>query len=157
ASADPSMNAREVLSKRFLWPGEEPDLELPKDPVELLEALKDRALTRHFGHVAKIHGTWGRAIGLSSRRSSRATPSGPTDSLLKTLVICCVDGRMELREFTEVLYRKYSLVIGDQQALSAPETAAVDPETFADNLTRLEERLMSLGVLRRLSDQCAYV
>jgi hypothetical protein len=157
ASADPSMNAREVLTKRFMWPGDEEDLDLPKDPLELLEELKKRALVRHFGHVAKIHGTWGRAIGLCSRRSSRATRYAPTDGLLKSLVICCVDGRMELKEFTELLHTKYCLVLGDQQAHANPETAAVDPETFSDNLARLEERLMSLGLLRRLSDQCAYV
>jgi hypothetical protein len=32
-----------------------------------------------------------------------------------------------------------------------------DQEDFSDNARRLEERLASLGLLKRLSDSCAYV
>lgn len=157
ASSDSSGSAREVLTHEFLWSEDDDDLDTAPPPAELLEKMKRQALRRHEGHVAKIHSTWGRNIGLSSRRAARANRYAPTDSLLKTLVICCVANRMELREFAELLHTKYHFVIGDQQARSYTKTAKVDPETFSENMRRLEERLLSLGLLRRLSDQCAYV
>ena len=37
------------------------------------------------------------------------------------------------------------------------DAGAADQEDFSDNARRLEERLASLGLLKRLSDSCAYV
>lgn len=157
ASADPEVNARAVLTEQFMWPGDEPDSDVPGDPLALLEDFKKRVLVRHSGHVAKIHSSWGRSIGLCSRRASRSTRYAPTDALLKTLVLCCVEERMELREFTDLLHERYALLLGSKQALTHPDTASADPESFTDNTSRLEDRLLSLGLLRRLSDQCAYI
>ena len=58
---------------------------------------------RHKQHVGKVHGTWARLIGLSSRRASRRVRYAPTDRLLKTLVVCCVDVRMEFKDFLILL------------------------------------------------------
>jgi hypothetical protein len=49
------------------------------------------------------------------------------------------------------------VVIGDQQARRFIDAGAADQEDFSDNARRLEERLASLGLLKRLSDSCAYV
>ena len=38
-----------------------------------------------------------------------------------------------------------------------PDRGNADQEDFSDNARRLEERLASLGLLKRLSDSCAYV
>lgn len=62
--------------------------------------------TRYFG---KIHSTWSRAIGLSSRRLSRRTRYAPNDRLLKTLVVTMVDGRMEFTEFLREARRRYEV------------------------------------------------
>jgi len=101
--------------------------------------------------------TWSRAIGLSSRRSSRRVRYAPTDRLLKTLVVCCVAKRLEFRDFLALLHERYGLVIGDAQARSFIASGDADQEDFSDNARRLEERLASLGLLKRLSDSCAYV
>lgn len=37
------------------------------------------------------------------------------------------------------------------------ENGEADQEAFASNAERLEQRLSSLGLLKRLSDACAYV
>ena len=112
---------------------------------------------RHKQHVGKVHGTWARLIGLSSRRSSRRVRYAPTDRLLKTLVVCCVTTRLEFKDFLALLHQRYGFVIGDQQARQYIDSGSADQEDFSDNARRLEERLASLGLLKRLSDSCAYV
>jgi len=157
ASGEPGPNAAEVLSKRFDWPDlDDPD-EAHGSPDTLLTELVRRAVVRHKQHVGKVHGTWARLIGLSSRRASRRVRYAPTDRLLKTLVICCVDRRLEFKDFLALLHERYGFIIGDQQARAFIDTGTADQEDFSDNARRLEERLASLGLLKRLSDSCAYV
>ena len=64
---------------------------------------------------------------------------------------------MEFNDFVDLLFDRYGFVIGDRHAANLALTASADREMFADNLSRLEERLAGLGLVRRLSDQCAYV
>lgn len=156
-SDEPGPNAAELLSKTFDWPDlDEPD-EAQGKPEELLDELVRRAIVRHKQHVGKVHATWARLIGLSSRRASRRVRYAPTDRLLKTLVVCCVDRRVEFKDFLVLLHERYGLVIGDQQARRYIDAGQADQEDFSDNARRLEERLASLGLLKRLSDSCAYV
>ncbi|WP_454017699.1 hypothetical protein [Azospirillum sp. Marseille-Q6669] len=155
-SEDPVLNAGDILRKTFGWPDNEDD-ELAPEACALIDRLTDRAISRHKQHFGKIHMAWARAIGLSSRRSSRRVRYAPTDRLLKTLVVCCVDKRLEFRDFLALLYDRYGIVIGDAQARNFIVTGDADQEDFSDNARRLEERLASLGLLKRLSDSCAYV
>jgi hypothetical protein len=156
-SDEPGPNAAELLSKTFEWPDlDDPD-EAQGQPHELLDELVRRAMVRHKQHVGKVHATWARLIGLSSRRASRRVRYAPTDRLLKTLVVCCIDRRLELKDFLVLLHDRYGLVIGDQQARPFIDIGVADQEDFSDNARRLEERLASLGLLKRLSDSCAYV
>lgn len=157
ASDEPGSNAAELLSKRFDWPDlDDPDEALGA-PEPLLNELVRRAVVRHKQHVGKVHSTWARLIGLSSRRASRRVRYAPTDRLLKTLVVCCVERRLEFKDFLALIHERYGLIIGDQQAREFIETGIADQEDFSDNARRLEERLASLGLLKRLSDSCAYV
>ncbi|MGI4796553.1 MAG: hypothetical protein ACRYG8_21330 [Janthinobacterium lividum] len=156
ASDDAISEATELLRKAFDWPDSD-DADETTDPAELIEELVDRAATRHKQHFGKIHGTWARAIGLSSRRSSRRVRYAPTDRLLKTLVVCCVEKRLEFKDFLALLYTRYGFIIGDAQATGFIDSGNADQEDFSDNARRLEERLASLGLLKRLSDSCAYV
>ena len=157
ASDDATLEAAELLQKAFDWP-EPDDLEEGSvSPERLIETLVEKAVVRHKQHVGKIHMTWARAIGLSSRRSSRRVRYAPTDRLLKTLVVTCVPRRIEFKDFLAVLAGRYGLIIGDQQARAFVESGDADQEDFSDNARRLEERLASLGLLKRLSDSCAYV
>jgi hypothetical protein len=156
-SEDPSYAAAELLKKAFDWPDPEEDEEASGIPGDLLQRLLDKALVRHRQHNGKIHGSWSRAIGLSSRRSSRRIRYAPTDKLLKSLVITCVGKRQEFREFLAMLHARYGLVIGEQQAVDLIGAGRADQIDFSNNARRLEARLASLGLLRRLSDSCAYV
>jgi hypothetical protein len=156
-SDEPGPNAAELLSKTFDWPDLDDADEAQGSPDQLLEELVRRAIVRHKQHVGKVHATWARLIGLSSRRASRRVRYAPTDRLLKTLVVCCVERRLEFKDFLVLLRDRYGLVIGDQQARSFIDVGAADQEDFSDNARRLEERLASLGLLKRLSDSCAYV
>jgi hypothetical protein len=126
-------------------------------PQELLEEICQQAITRHKKHVGQFHTKWTKEIGLASSRGSRRTRYAPTDSLLKTLVLCCVPKRMEFQDFLETIYRKYGFIIGEKQAIDIIQRKEADQESFSDNAERLEQRLASLGLLKRLSDACAYV
>jgi hypothetical protein len=55
------------------------------------------------------------------------------------------------------LERRYGIVFGDREAERVLPKGDFDKKAFRANARRLEQRLGSLGVLKRLSDACAYV
>lgn len=160
--SDPVQEATELFCAHFRWP----DVNVKKDreelegisrPEKLLEKLLEKAETRHDGHLAKCHRAWTREIGFSSSRGSRRIRYAPTDALLKTLVFATVDQRQEFQDFLQKLYDKYGFIIGHVQAKAFTMSGEVDEKDFTENAVRLEERLASMGLLKRLSDACAYV
>ncbi len=64
---------------------------------------------------------------------------------------------MELNEFLSRLHERYGLIFGDREAERVLDKDDFDKKAFQANAKRLEQRLVSLGMLRRLSDGCAYV
>jgi hypothetical protein len=155
-SHDPFEDVIDLLKERFAWPSKEEDYG-SGSPEALLDSLREKAVKRHQQHLAKCHGSWAREIGLSSSRGSRRTRYAPTDALLKTLVLASVPTRMEFQEFLATLHSKYGLIIGDRQAEDLIKSGNADREDFVANAERLERRLASIGLLKRLSDACAYV
>jgi hypothetical protein len=152
---EPQRNCAEVLRAWFQWPKDKELDGVHQD--QLIEALIEEAESRHGQHFGKIHSAWSRAIGLSSRRLSRRMRYAPNDRLLKTLVVTIVNGPMEFGEFLRETHRRYGLVIGEAEGARLLRENLVDQETLSDNAARLEERLLGLGLLRRLSDSCAFV
>ncbi|SDY84852.1 hypothetical protein [Nitrosomonas halophila] len=152
----PAEAVREYLTERYEW---QPDDGPPSgDPDTIFEALRDYAERRHQQHVVKVHMEWGRQIGLAVSRRGAGTWYSPDDSLLKALVMCVVDeGREEYHRFLAKLYDRFRLVIGANEAELAFGTLPTDQNAFMQNTQRLEQRLRTLGLLRRLSDDCAYV
>ncbi|TDL50362.1 hypothetical protein E2R60_22780 [Paenibacillus dendritiformis] len=148
-----------LLKREYAWPKDNKlnEIDSANSPDDLINKFVAAALSRHKQHVDKFHGVWGKEIGLSSRRGARRLRYAPQDMLLKSLVLCVVPKRMEFQEFLDKLYEKYGFIIGDKQALSLTEAGRADLEAFSDNARRLEQRLASMGLLRRLSDACAYV
>lgn len=145
-----------LMQKQFKWPSEEEESsDLSAD--SLIEKLIDKAQLRHKQHVAKVHSAWSKAIGLSSRRLSRRMRYAPNDHFLKSLVITVVDKRMPFDDFLEVIKNRYGLVVGEAQAQELITSNQVDQEAFSKNSEYLAERLMSLGLVRQLSDGCAFV
>lgn len=128
------------------------------NPERALKDLKERAKKRHEAHLGDVHLRYAQAIGLASRRGTRRIRYAPSDQLLKTLVLAVVPKeRMEFQQFLEALWQRYRMVIGHHQAKDLLTEGKSDQVAFADNARRLEMRLASLGLLRRLSDACAYV
>lgn len=152
----PAEAVREYLTERYEW---QPDDGLPSgDPDTIFDALRNYAEKRHQQHVAKVHMEWARQIGLAVSRRGAGTWYSPDDSLLKALVMCVVDeGREEYHRFLAKLYDRFRLVIGAKEAERAFGALPTDQNAFMQNTQRLEHRLRTLGLLRRLSDDCAYV
>jgi hypothetical protein len=158
-STDPFGQALAVAYQKVGWRalrrgGEEYDG--PRTPEGLLEGLRTAAEKRHGQHLASFHSTYARAIGLASRRGARRTRYAPNDQLLKSLVLTLVPTFMEFQQFLHLLWTRYGLIIGHRQA-GAFIGLDSDQRAFEENARRLEMRLSSLGLLRRLSDACAYV
>lgn len=159
-SDDPNGECAKVLYDRFQWPdeGKGEDVGLTQvDGEELVRRLAYKAEARHEQHVGKVHNSWSRAIGLSSRRLSRRVRYAPNDRFLKALVVTVVDRRMEFSEFLAEAHRRYGLIIGHVEGSRFVQENLVDQEALMDNAAHLETRLHSLGLIRRLSDSCAFV
>lgn len=154
AEAGAFERCRKILRDRVRW-GE--DYEGPSDPQDLLVALRQAAMKRHRQHVANIHRNYGREVGLVSKRGTVKLRYAPTDALLKTLLFANVERRVELQQFLDKLHCRYGIVFGDKEAERTLSKDEFDKKAFQANSRRLEQRLGSLGLLKRLSDGCAYV
>jgi hypothetical protein len=154
-SDEPFEAAKGIIENVFYWK----DLEnsTTTTPDGLLDELSKKVAIRHKQHVQNFHRVWGKEIGLVSKRNSRRLRYAPTDTLLKALVLSNVSSKMEFQEFLDLLFKKYGFVIGDRQAKVLWEDGDADQEAFSENAIRLEQRLSSMGLLKRLSDACAYV
>jgi hypothetical protein len=156
----PEAERMRLMRERFQWPrtdgGDDEDYS-GKSPDTLISDLVELALSRHEQHVGKIHASWSRAIGLSSRRLSRRTRYAPNDRLLKSIVVAIVDDRMQFDEFLAEAKRRYCLVVGDAEGARLIDAKLVDQEELSENRNNLEARLVSLGLVRRLSDSCSFV
>ena len=151
--------AMDLMEKKFAWPSraDRDKFTEADQPERILQTLLNKAISRHKQHISKFHSSWSKEIGLATRRGSRRNRYAPSDSLLKSLVLTNVSSRMEFQEVLDKLYRKYGIIIGDKQAGTFIKEGLADQEVFSDNALRLEERLASIGLLKRLSDACAYV
>jgi hypothetical protein len=144
---------RTILNDLFSWD----DGQSVTNPDDLLRRFRDEAKGRHRGHFAQVHRTFGRGIGLVSKRGTNRYRYAPTDEFLKCLAFCNVNKRMEFNTFLAQLYNRYGLVFGEKEAENALTAQEIDKKPFQSNALRLEQRLSSLGLLKRLSDACAYV
>lgn len=148
---------RQILIKRVRWPTDSADYNGCNDPQTLLAELRRVAKSRHEQHAGSVHRSYGRDIGMVSKRGTTKLRYAPNDSLLKALVLANVKSRMEFNEFLTCLFARYGLIFGGRQAEQVLDKGEFDTKAFQANSERLEQRLASLGMLRRLSDACAYV
>lgn len=156
AGEAPYTDCRRILIDQVRWPNTK-DYDGPHDPEQLLAEFRRAAVARHRNHVANVHRSYGLGAGLVSRRGTTRLRYAPTDALLKALILANVDTRMDYRALLARLYERYGLVIGEREARIALDPDDYDEKAFAANSARLERRLRTLGMLRRLSDACAYV
>ena len=158
-SSAPFDACKDILVEKVFWPKKDSNYDGARVPGALKEVFKQKAKVRHRGHVASIHREYGRHIGLISKRGTNRLRYAPTDSFLKSLVLAHVVEKMELGVFLELVFEKYNIAIGDRQAeiMAKQKDDILDKKAFQDNSVRLEQRLSSIGLLKRLSDACAYV
>ncbi len=149
------MRCRHILGPEVWW-GDKDDYD-GRDPAAMMQELREAAARRHRAQAAEIHHRYSRDIGLVSRKGTTKFRYAPNDPLLRTLLFANVSRRMELQEFLHQLFERYGLVFGPREAERVLPAQDFDPKPFAANAARLEQRLGSLGLLRRLSDGCAYV
>lgn len=159
AAADPSAFAtcRQLARDYARWPRDEDDYDGPAEPEDLLAGLRRAALQRHRRHVGNVHRSYGGGVGLVSRRGTNRLRYAPTDELLKALILANVPNRMEYGQFLSLLFERYGFVFGEREAQRVLSSEEIDKRAFQANSERLEIRLRTLGMLRRLSDACAYV
>lgn len=148
---------KQVLEDRVRWPRHAEDYDGCSDPEALFAELRREAVARHRRDVANVHRTYGREVGLVSKRGTNRLRYAPTDLLLKALVLANVARRAEYNEFLATVFSRYGLVFGEREAEQVLGKEDFDKKAFQANSARLEHRLSSLGMLRRLSDACAYV
>ena len=160
AAEFPDADRVKLMRERFQWPPSDASDDedyTGKSADMLVGELAELALARHEQHVGKVHASWSRAIGLSSRRLSRRTRYAPNDRLLKSIVVAIVDDRMQFDEFLAEAKRRYGLVLGDAEGARLVDAKLVDQEELSENRENLEARLAGLGLVRRLSDSCSFV
>ena len=159
SSSAPYAKAKELLLQKIKWPSKDSDYEGVHEPENLLDSLKQSVQKRHKQHVGNIHRVYGREIGVISKRGTNRLRYAPTDDFLKTLILANVNKRLELSQFLDVIFKKYGIVVGDKEAeqMISFDKEDLDKKAFLANTERLEQRLSSVGLLRRLSDGCAYI
>ncbi|NLH76572.1 MAG: hypothetical protein GX465_06000 [Acidobacteria bacterium] len=153
-SASPFVSCLRYLEDEHKWRLE---YDGPPDPDSLMAEFKRAAKKRHQQHVANVHRSYGKAIGLVSKRGASKLRYAPSDGLLKSIIFANVRQRMEFNAFLDHIYERYGLIFGDKEAVLTLGASEIDIKAFQANAKRLEQRLASLGLLKRLSDGCAYV
>jgi hypothetical protein len=153
---DPFIKCFELLQKKVVWPKDN-SYDGPNIPEDLIGDLKAAAIKRHRQHVGNVHRVYGKEIGLVSKRSTNKLRYAPNDNFLKTIIFANVPKRMELNHFLDHIGSRYGLIFGGKQAEQILASNDFDKKAFQANSQRLEQRLFSLGLLRRLSDGCAYI
>ena len=152
--ADAFTRCKGILREEVWWSN---DYDGPSNPDALLKELRNVALKGHRQHAGNVHRVYGRLVGLVSKRGTNRLRYAPNDALLKALIMANVPSRMELNKFLAQLYQKYGLIFGEREAEQKLPSESFDQKAFQANTQRLERRLSSMGMLRRLSDACAYV
>lgn len=160
-AADPSLPeeeqvelARALMKQEFSYAPRDAQAATASD---LLQQFYQVADAKHDENWSQVHLSYGKQVGLVSRRGTNRNRYAPTDDLLKTLVIARVQRRAEFGKFLADLHGHYGLVFGPAEAEAALPASDFDASSFERNRERLEARLGSMGLLKRLSDGCAYV
>ena len=126
---------------------------------EIIRYFRDR----HAREFSRVHFKYGQEAGLVSKRATNRYRYAPTDQLLQSLVLANVPNECPLEEFLDRLFLRYGMVIGPRQQVAVERAGytelgkRVSSQAFRNNQMRIESRLKSMGMLRRLSDSQAYV
>ena len=148
---NPTKAALELVDARF---GYDPKEQASRTISTLPQAIKDAALDNHNEHLGLVMSFYAEHIGLAARRGSSRWYV-LSDPLLDAIVLGNVADPMEYEAFLEMLHERYGFVIGTEVA--GRHYTNVNYQQVKANQRHLEDRLRMLGLLKRLSDDCAFV
>ena len=128
------------------------------EPEQRLRRMIKVAQDRGKNNISTFLLPLTKGIGLVTARPGAGTWFALDDAMITALVLSNVNdtNAMELREFVRLLYERYGLVIGPDEARIAFGEPPVGIERFRNNLAALENRMTRLALTRRLSDDCAF-
>lgn len=124
-------------------------------PEAMAEEIANEALENHEQHLGRVAGFYADQIGLAVARRGAGRWYAASDGMLEALVLANIKAPQEFEAFLEKLWRRYGFVIGSEAGQK--EFANANYEHFKSNQRLLEDRLRILGLLKRLSDDCAFV
>lgn len=130
----------------------------PKTKEEWRDDLVALSLSRKRGNPSTVVKPLGEKGGFVSSRPRAGTWFAGSDAFLEALVHANVgDTPIELEDFASRLFERYGIVIGPAEAAAYLGGMSINTASYRRNFLHLEERLASLGLLKRLSDDCAFV
>lgn len=150
---NPTAAAIKLSRERFGFPSDKDSGGLKYET--LAQAIKKEALDNHEMHLGRVIGFYAEQIGLAVARKGSGRWYATSDGLLEALVLANVTTPMEFETFLETLFDRYGMIIGSEVGQRAYKS--VNYEHLKANQKCLEERLRVLGLLKRLSDDCAFV
>lgn len=152
ADANKVRSAKEYMQQRF---SVDPDDFGMMRPEDYPEYVAREAVENHDQHLGRVLGVYAEKIGMAVARRGSGRWYAAGDGLLEALVLANVTVPVELEAFLHDLWSKYGFVVGTEIAREAFPSA--NYAQFKANQRILEERLRVLGLLNRLSDDCAFV
>ncbi len=116
------------------------------------------SVSRKRGNPSAVVKPLGEKGGFISSRQRVGAWFAGSDAFLEALVHANVgDAPLELEDFVARLHDRYGIVIGPAEAALHLGGLSVNTASYRRNLLHLEERLAALGLIKRLSDDCAFV
>ena len=149
---------REELAKLFYIKA----IDCPKEGITI-EEVRSKILTIVQKHYRDKSGDGLRSMadeaGLRSKVKTRQYRFCPSDNFLRIMVLVNVTLPVKETVFLSDLYKRYGIVIGPEEA---GIDRAMDPvhfqkSEFEKNSGRLTNRLVAMGLARRMSDSFTYI
>lgn len=150
-------SACRMLRKLFLWPEKGRERRAGESAEDLLESFRSASLSGISHSMWSFLARHSREAGMVVARRGTGTWYAPSDAFLEALVLANVRTPIELGQFLRILYSRYRIVVGQEQAREAFGRDAVSLERMKNNEHRLEDRLRALRLIDRKSDACAFV
>jgi hypothetical protein len=150
----PRKAAHDLILERFGY-----KTVLMEDIDAQLSEARQSGVDSALSQIGAILPAYGSRIGLLTLRRGVGTWYGPNDQFLEALVLANVSSPMEFHPFLRLLFERYRIVIGRNEAMDdrAYSSLPAPVQDLERNQARLEERLRMLGLLERKSDAVAFV
>lgn len=119
--------------------------------------FRRQAMKAYHGAGGEAVRSLARQCGLSSRFKTTRYRYAPSDHFLRNMVYVTVSKPVKESDFLAALFDRYQLVIGPAEAAAAVREEVFDQSEFSKNCERLLQRLMAMGLARRMSDSFTYI